>query len=62
MAPLPDQPGAGCFFACTVDGEAAIMTLHMVPFWYPKAPDFIFGLTIGLSIALACHWVAWTIH
>jgi hypothetical protein len=28
----------------------------------PRAPDFVLGLAIGLSLALAWHWVAWAIH
>ena len=32
------------------------------PFLHPRVPDFVLGLTIGLSLALAWHWVAWTIR
>ena len=31
----------------------------MFPFLNPRLPDFVLGLTIGLSLALACHWAAW---
>ena len=31
-------------------------------FFHPRAPDFVFGLAIGLTFALACHWVAWAVH
>jgi hypothetical protein len=29
------------------------------PFFHPRTPDFILGLALGLSAALAWHWVAW---
>ena len=32
------------------------------PFLHPRVPDFVLGLTIGLSLALAWHWVAWTVR
>ena len=25
-------------------------------------PDFVLGLAIGLTFALACHWVSWAIR
>jgi len=31
-------------------------------FLNPRAADLVLGLAIGLSLALAWHWVAWTIH
>ena len=34
----------------------------VIPFLDPRAPNFVLGLVIGLSIALAWHWVAWTVH
>ena len=31
-------------------------------FFDPRVHDLVLGLVIGLSLALAWHWVAWTIH
>ena len=30
------------------------------PFLHPRVPNFVLGLTIGLTLALAWHWAAWT--
>jgi len=32
------------------------------PFFNPRASDLVLGLAIGLSLALAWHWVAWAIR
>ena len=32
------------------------------PFFDPRATNVMLGLAIGLSLALAWHWVAWTFH
>jgi hypothetical protein len=32
------------------------------PVFDPRLTDVVLGLTIGLSLALAWHWVAWTIR
>ena len=34
----------------------------MFPMFDPRSTDVILGLVIGLSLALAWHWVAWVIH
>ncbi len=31
-------------------------------FFHPRTPDFILGVALGLTFALACHWVAWAFH
>jgi hypothetical protein len=28
----------------------------------PRATDLVLGLVIGLTFALACHWVAWVVR
>jgi hypothetical protein len=33
----------------------------VVPIFHPRLPDFVLGLVIGLSMALAWHWVAATV-
>ena len=32
------------------------------PFFDPRSADWALGLAIGLSLALALHWVSWVIH
>ena len=32
------------------------------PFFNPRAANLFLGLVIGLSLALACHWVYWTVY
>ncbi|MBI3011603.1 MAG: hypothetical protein HYY58_03835 [Candidatus Omnitrophica bacterium] len=32
------------------------------PFLNPRASELVLGLAIGLSLALAWHWIAWTIR
>lgn len=32
------------------------------PSFHPRLPELMLGMAIGLSLALAWHWVAWTIH
>jgi hypothetical protein len=34
----------------------------MFPVFDPRMTDLVLGLCIGLSFALAWHWVVWTIH
>lgn len=36
---------------------------RFVVFWFfnPRLPDLVLGLAIGLSLALAWHWVAWAV-
>ena len=35
----------------------------MFPFFgHPRAPELMLGVAIGLSLALAWHWVSWTIR
>ena len=34
----------------------------MFPVFDPRMTDLVLGLVIGLSFALAWHWVTWTIH
>jgi hypothetical protein len=31
-------------------------------FLNPRAPNFVLGLAIGLSIAVVWHWVSWAVH
>jgi hypothetical protein len=31
----------------------------MFGFFHPRTPNFILGVALGLTFALACHWVAW---
>ena len=31
-------------------------------FLNPRSADLVLGLSIGLSFAMVCHWVAWTIR
>jgi len=35
---------------------------RVLPFLNPRAADLVLGLAIGLSLALAWHWVTWTIR
>ena len=35
---------------------------ELFSFLDPRAPNFVLGLAIGLSFALAWHWVAWAIR
>jgi hypothetical protein len=32
------------------------------PVFDPRASNLVLGMVIGLSLALAWHWVSWTIH
>ena len=34
----------------------------MFPMFDPRFSNLVLGVTIGLSIALACHWAAWALH
>jgi len=34
----------------------------VLPFFHPRVTNLVLGLTIGLSLALAWHWVSWTIQ
>lgn len=31
----------------------------MFPVFDPRLPNLMLGMAIGLSVALACHWLAW---
>ncbi len=33
-----------------------------IPIFNPRLPDLLLGFSIGLTIALAWHWVVWTVH
>jgi len=62
--------GQPLFFLIT-DGESARLRPLVEPcqpsedvvfgFFNPRLPDLMLGLAIGLSIALAWHWVAWRV-
>jgi len=41
---------------CCVSEDAVFPSFH------PRLPELMLGMAIGLSLALAWHWVAWTIH
>ena len=34
----------------------------MFPLFNPRLPNLVLGLAIGFSLALAWHWVAWTVR
>lgn len=61
--------GRGSFSLTLVEQDGTIQSLvelegegRMFPFLNPRSADMMLGLAIGLTLALAYHWVAWVIH
>jgi hypothetical protein len=53
-----------CYYTncLSVLGSSVERAPSVFPFLNPRVPDFVLGLAIGLSLALAWHWVAWAVH
>ena len=58
---LLSPTGGGSLFFLD-GGRRETLQYRMFPVFDPRMTDLVLGLAIGLSFALAWHWVAWTIH
>ncbi len=57
-----EPPMATIHYSHFLDAVGGWKGVVVFPFFDPRAPDLVLGLAIGLSLALALHWVSWTIH